>query len=105
MPRGRSQGPPIDDEEDSSFPTWAEVIPLEMVPADQRSETGCRAESAGVREKPHAETLITERGIYREPKEALGQAVGSVSVSWVSGKYATTPDAEKQIFCQAVVKM
>ena len=26
------QGPPIDDEEDYSFPTWAGVIPLEMVP-------------------------------------------------------------------------
>jgi nitroimidazol reductase NimA-like FMN-containing flavoprotein (pyridoxamine 5'-phosphate oxidase superfamily) len=25
------QGPPIDDEEDYSFPTWAGVIPLEMV--------------------------------------------------------------------------
>jgi hypothetical protein len=23
-------GPPIDDEEDSSFPTWAGVVPLEM---------------------------------------------------------------------------
>jgi len=26
------QGPPVDDEEDLSFPTWAGVIPLEMVP-------------------------------------------------------------------------
>lgn len=26
------QGPPIDDEEDYSFPTWAGVIPLGMVP-------------------------------------------------------------------------
>jgi hypothetical protein len=26
------QGPPIDDEEDYAFPTWAGVIPLEMVP-------------------------------------------------------------------------
>ena len=26
------QGPPIDDEEDYSFPTWAGVIPLEMIP-------------------------------------------------------------------------
>jgi nitroimidazol reductase NimA-like FMN-containing flavoprotein (pyridoxamine 5'-phosphate oxidase superfamily) len=25
------QGPPIDDEEDYSFPTWAGVIPLEMI--------------------------------------------------------------------------
>jgi hypothetical protein len=24
-------GPPIDDEEDYSFPTWAGVVPLEMV--------------------------------------------------------------------------
>src|SRR3984885_13413256 len=26
------QGPPIDDEDDYGFPTWAGVIPLEMVP-------------------------------------------------------------------------
>ncbi len=26
------QGPPVDDEEDYAFPTWAGVIPLEMVP-------------------------------------------------------------------------
>ena len=26
------QGPPIDDEEDYSFPTWAGVIPLKMIP-------------------------------------------------------------------------
>jgi nitroimidazol reductase NimA-like FMN-containing flavoprotein (pyridoxamine 5'-phosphate oxidase superfamily) len=26
------QGPPIDDEEDYAFPTWAGVIPLEIVP-------------------------------------------------------------------------
>jgi nitroimidazol reductase NimA-like FMN-containing flavoprotein (pyridoxamine 5'-phosphate oxidase superfamily) len=26
------QGPPIDDEQDYSFPTWAGVIPLQMVP-------------------------------------------------------------------------
>ncbi len=26
------QGPPIDDEDDYAFPTWAGVIPLEMVP-------------------------------------------------------------------------
>ena len=26
------QGPPIDDEEDYSFPTWAGVIPLQVVP-------------------------------------------------------------------------
>jgi nitroimidazol reductase NimA-like FMN-containing flavoprotein (pyridoxamine 5'-phosphate oxidase superfamily) len=25
-------GPPIDDEEDYSFPTWAGVVPLEMIP-------------------------------------------------------------------------
>ncbi len=28
------QGPPIDDEEDYSFPTWAGVIPLELVPGE-----------------------------------------------------------------------
>jgi len=26
------QGPPIDDEEDYAFPTWAGVVPLQMVP-------------------------------------------------------------------------
>jgi nitroimidazol reductase NimA-like FMN-containing flavoprotein (pyridoxamine 5'-phosphate oxidase superfamily) len=26
------QGPPVDDEEDYAFPTWAGVIPLDMVP-------------------------------------------------------------------------
>jgi uncharacterized protein len=26
------QGPPVDDEDDYAFPTWAGVIPLEMVP-------------------------------------------------------------------------
>src|SRR5208337_1237445 len=25
-------GPPIDDEEDYSFPTWAGIVPLEMIP-------------------------------------------------------------------------
>lgn len=28
------QGPPIDDEEDYAFPTWAGVIPLGMVPGE-----------------------------------------------------------------------
>lgn len=28
------QGPPIDDEEDYDFPTWAGVIPLQMMPGD-----------------------------------------------------------------------
>ncbi len=28
------QGPPIDDEEDYAFPTWAGVIPLAMVPGE-----------------------------------------------------------------------
>jgi nitroimidazol reductase NimA-like FMN-containing flavoprotein (pyridoxamine 5'-phosphate oxidase superfamily) len=28
------QGPPVDDEEDYAFPTWAGVIPLEMVPGE-----------------------------------------------------------------------
>ena len=44
------QGPPIDDEEDYSFPTWAGVIPLELVPgaADQRSAPGRKDAGAGV---------------------------------------------------------
>ena len=32
------QGPPIDDEEDYSFPTWAGVIPLEMVRRHARND-------------------------------------------------------------------
>jgi len=38
------QGPPIDDEEDYAFPTWAGVIPLELVPGppinDPRLDAG-----------------------------------------------------------------
>ena len=38
------QGPPVDDEEDYAFPTWAGVIPLAMVPGkpvdDPRLEPG-----------------------------------------------------------------
>ena len=38
------KGPPIDDEEDYSFPTWAGVIPLEVIAgepiADRRVEAG-----------------------------------------------------------------
>ncbi len=45
------QGPPIDDEEDYAFPTWAGVIPLEMVAgrADQRSAAGSEDAGAGLR--------------------------------------------------------
>jgi uncharacterized protein len=32
------QGPPVDDEEDYSFPTWAGVIPLTMVPGTPVSD-------------------------------------------------------------------
>ncbi len=32
------QGPPIDDEEDYAFPTWAGVIPLEMVPGTPEND-------------------------------------------------------------------
>src|SRR5437588_7324115 len=32
------QGPPIDDEEDYSFPTWAGVIPLNMVAGEPISD-------------------------------------------------------------------
>jgi len=39
------QGPPIDDEEDYAFPTWAGVIPLAMVPGrpinDPRLDPAC----------------------------------------------------------------
>ena len=27
-------GPPVDDEEDYAFPTWAGVVPLEMIAGD-----------------------------------------------------------------------
>ena len=33
------QGPPVDDEEDYSFPTWAGVIPLQMVPGEPISDS------------------------------------------------------------------
>ncbi|PYV94498.1 MAG: pyridoxamine 5'-phosphate oxidase family protein [Acidobacteria bacterium] len=32
------QGPPIDDEEDYGFPTWAGVIPLTLVPAEPAAD-------------------------------------------------------------------
>jgi nitroimidazol reductase NimA-like FMN-containing flavoprotein (pyridoxamine 5'-phosphate oxidase superfamily) len=32
------QGPPVDDAEDYSFPTWAGVVPLEMVPGEPISD-------------------------------------------------------------------
>jgi uncharacterized protein len=39
------KGPPIDDEEDYAFSTWAGVIPLQMVPGepvnDPRLDSGC----------------------------------------------------------------
>jgi len=42
-------GPPIDDEEDYSFPTWAGVIPLEMMTGepidDPRLDPGCAVPS------------------------------------------------------------
>ncbi len=41
------QGPPMDDEEDYAFPTWAGVIPLELVPGkpinDPRLDAGREA--------------------------------------------------------------
>jgi len=35
------QGPPIDEEEDLSFPTWAGVVPLNMVPGKPVPDEGC----------------------------------------------------------------
>src|SRR5438128_3586591 len=32
------QGPPVDDEEDYGFPTWAGVIPLTLVPAEPAAD-------------------------------------------------------------------
>jgi len=32
------KGPPIDDEEDYSFPTWAGVIPLQMIPGTPEND-------------------------------------------------------------------
>jgi uncharacterized protein len=37
-------GPPIDDEEDYSFPTWAGVIPLEMAVSKPIRDDRCRQE-------------------------------------------------------------
>jgi uncharacterized protein len=39
-------GPPIDDEEDYSFPTWAGVVPLEMMPREPEPDPKLRAEQA-----------------------------------------------------------
>ena len=41
------QGPPIDDEEDYSFPTWAGVIPLEMVAGAPINDPRLDREHAG----------------------------------------------------------
>ena len=50
------QGPPIDDEEDYAFPTWAGVIPLETVAAaDQRSAAGSEDARAGLRARVFAQ--------------------------------------------------
>src|SRR5258705_13293036 len=38
------QGPPIDDEEDYAFPTWAGVIPLETVAGTPIADSRCPAE-------------------------------------------------------------
>lgn len=38
------QGPPIDDEEDYAFQTWAGVIPLETVARAPIADSGCQAE-------------------------------------------------------------
>ncbi len=40
-------GPPIDDEEDYSFPTWAGVIPLEMRAGAAIPDERCRNEAPG----------------------------------------------------------
>jgi uncharacterized protein len=37
-------GPPIDDEEDYSFPTWAGVIPLEMKAGEPLRDERCEKE-------------------------------------------------------------
>jgi nitroimidazol reductase NimA-like FMN-containing flavoprotein (pyridoxamine 5'-phosphate oxidase superfamily) len=37
-------GPPIDDEEDMSFPTWAGVIPLTMTVESPIADEGCQRE-------------------------------------------------------------
>jgi hypothetical protein len=53
------QGPPIDDEEDYTFQTWAGVIPLETVPRSPIADERCNPElpvpayaSAYSRKKP-----------------------------------------------------
>jgi hypothetical protein len=37
-------GPPVDDEEDYSFPTWAGVIPLQMTVGDAIRDERCAEE-------------------------------------------------------------
>ena len=40
-------GPPLDDEEDCSFPVWAGVIPIETVPGAAIAEPRCQRELPG----------------------------------------------------------
>jgi uncharacterized protein len=40
-------GPPVDDEEDMSFPTWAGVIPLQMMTGAAIADDGCQRELPG----------------------------------------------------------
>jgi nitroimidazol reductase NimA-like FMN-containing flavoprotein (pyridoxamine 5'-phosphate oxidase superfamily) len=40
-------GPPVDDEEDVSFPTWAGVIPLRMTVGAAIADDGCQRELPG----------------------------------------------------------
>ena len=40
-------GPPVDDEEDLPFPTWAGVIPLEMTTGAAIADEGCQRELPG----------------------------------------------------------
>ena len=58
------QGPAIDDAEDYAFPTWAGVVPLEMVAgdADRRCAAHTGKNCAGIRSRLHPETL--NRTVY-----------------------------------------
>ncbi len=60
-------GPPIDDAEDLSFPTWAGVIPLEMRAgtADQRRKADAGKRSARVREELYPQALNRKCGDSR----------------------------------------
>lgn len=72
-------GPPIDDEEDYSFPTWAGVIPLEMKDGRGDSRRALRAGDAGL-----SSELLAEEEIVKRADES-GHPVRSATAASANG--------------------